>query len=81
MKKNSYTPEELEARRARLTKEIDKKERIIRHKWQEIIAPPAADNKLAQWINRAEAAYSIFDGAMTGYRLFRTFSSYFRRRK
>lgn len=81
MKRFTYTPQELEARRNRLTKEIEKKEQSIRHKWQNIIAPPAPENKLAQWINRAEAAYSVFDGVMTGYRLCRTFSSFFRRKK
>lgn len=81
MKRFTYTPEELEARRARLTREIEKKEMAIRRKWQDIISPPAADNKLSQWINRAEAAYSVFDGVMTGYRLCRNFSSFFRRKK
>ncbi|MDO4930485.1 MAG: hypothetical protein Q4E59_05060 [Bacteroidales bacterium] len=73
--KRKYTPEDIAAERAALTAQIKAKEKTIRQKWTTLTAPPTSDNKFQLWTNRAAAAYTLYDGFMTGYKLLRTFNT------
>ncbi len=81
MPQSDYTLEGIQAERDKLSLEIKKKETAIRQKWAGIVAPPPAENRFQQWTNRAEAAFSVYDGFMTGYKLLRLFGVFFRRGK
>ncbi len=80
-RRKEYTLEEIQRQRKKLTKRIDKKEREIRNKWRNLVAPPEVEDTLQLWTNRAEAAFSLYDGFMTGYKLLRSFGFSFGRKK
>ena len=80
-KEKQYTLNEIRRQRQSLSKRIDKKEQDIRRKWQNLVAPPDVDDTFHLWKNRAEAAFSLYDGFMTGYKLLRSFGFSFGRKK
>ena len=75
-----YTLEEIHHQRQKLTRRIEKKEKVIGRKWRSLVAPPEVDSKVALWVNRAEAACSLYDGFMTGYKLLRVLGISFGRK-
>ena len=81
VRRKEYTLEEIQRQRQKLTKRINKKEREIRNKWRDLVAPPDVEDTLQLWTNRAEAAFSLYDGFMTGYKLLRSFDFSFGRKK
>lgn len=81
MTKQKYTLEDIKAQRAALAADIKEKEQGIRQKWAELVKPPTSENQFQLWANRAAAAYTLYDGFMTGYKVLRTFNSVFRRKK
>ncbi len=80
-RRKEYTLEEIHRQRQKLSKRIDKKEQEIRRKWRDLVAPPEVEDTLHLWTNRAEAAFSLYDGFMTGYKLLRSFGFSFGRKK
>lgn len=61
--------------RKRVQKELKRLEGIIADDFNELTAPsPPTSNKLEAAVNMASRAWSIFDGAMMGYKLFQRFS-------
>lgn len=80
-RRKEYTLEEIHRQRQKLSKRIDKKEQEIRRKWRDLVAPPEVDDTFHLWTNRAEAAFSLYDGFMTSYKLLRSFGFSFGRKK
>lgn len=76
-----YTLESIRAQQAKLSADIKKRERRISRKWTDITTPPTFDSKFALYANRAEAAYNLYDGFMTGYKLLRICSKFFFKKK
>ncbi len=81
MIKHIYTLEEIHARRKELRARIAASEASIVEQWNDLTAPPLVDNPIQLWTNRAQAAYSIYDGLMTGYKLFRRYRGFFKKKK
>lgn len=81
MTKHRYTLEEIKARRNALAAELKVRERRIVRQWDDLVAPPEFEDQFHLWANRAEAAFSLYDGFMTGFKLLRTFGGLFRRKK
>jgi hypothetical protein len=68
------TLEKIRWERKRVQKELKRLEQSIAEDFNELTAPPlASDNKLESMVNFASRAWSIFDGAMMGYKLFHRF--------
>lgn len=76
-----YTLEEIRRQRQKLSRRIEKKEKVIGRKWHGLVAPPELNSKIAFWTNRAEAAYSLYDGFMMGYKLLRILGFSFGRKR
>lgn len=81
MVRHTYTLEEIDLRREQARQAFRKTERDIKRQVDALLAPPPAGNKMQEWIGHAERAYAIYDGVMTGYRLYRRFRGFFRRKK
>lgn len=75
------TPEAIAAEQARLAEAIAASDARIGKRWQQLTAPPDAANAFRLWVNRAETAYSVYDGFMTGYKLLRSLGLVWRWRK
>lgn len=68
------TLEKIRWERKRVQKELKRLERAIADDFNELTAPPPpTSNKLEAAVNMATRAWSIFDGAMMGYKLFKRF--------
>ena len=68
------TLERIRWERKRVQKELEQLEQVIADDFHELTAPPPpSNNKLEAMIGVASRAWSIFDGAMMGYKLFRRF--------
>lgn len=81
MIRHTYTLEEINIRRAQTLKALRHTEEEIKQRTDAMLAPPPAGNKMQMWISHAERAYAIYDGVMTGYKLFRRFRGLFSRKK
>lgn len=81
MIKHVYTLAEIKARHKELAERVARSEASIRDQWNELTAPPVVDTPVQLWVNRAQAAYSIYDGLMSGYKLFRHYRGFFKRKK
>lgn len=79
-----YTYEVLEAERAKLRTQIEESRDRIAHRWDVLTTPPPEANEFQHWVNQGERVFAIYDGAMTGYKLFRRLgnvTSFFKRKK
>jgi len=81
MKKAVYTLETIAAEKERLRVRLAASKARISRQAEALFGPPPAANKVQRWTNHAERAFAIYDGVMTGYKLFRSFRNLFRRRK
>lgn len=81
MKQRGYTPEELAARRVYLEERIRQKRVSIARHWEDIASP--ADNRhgAARWMGRAMTLFTVYDGIVIGYKIFRRIGSLFGRRR
>lgn len=69
------TLERIRWERKRVQKELRLLEQAIADDFNELTAPPPpSSNKLEAMVSVASRAWSIFDGAMMGYKLFQRFS-------
>lgn len=69
-----YTPESLQEESRRLHEELKLCSASIGRKWIALTTPPAAQGKVQMWVEQAEKAVALYDGAMTGYKLFKALS-------
>ena len=70
----SNTIERIQWEQKRVQKELKRLEQTIAEDFNELTAPPPpSNNKLETMISVASRAWSIFDGAMMGYKLFQRF--------
>lgn len=65
----------LEARRAALKQALHAHEQSLREGFTALVAPPTPTSQFALWVNRAQAAYNLYDGIATGYKLARHFAA------
>lgn len=70
----SYTIESLREESKRLHSELDKCGASIGRKWTDLTTPTAAQGKVQMWVGQAEKAIALYDGIMTGYKLFKALS-------
>lgn len=78
MAEKQLSLEQIDARRAEMSAELTRKGQGIARKWAELMAPPEVEDRFHLWSNRAEAALKIYDGAMTGYKLFGVLGRYWK---
>lgn len=81
MTNSRHTLESIRAQQAQLSQEIKKREQRISRKWSDIITPPTFESKFALYANRAQAAFSLYDGFMTGFKLLRLFYKPLRKKR
>ncbi len=83
MKQTPKTLEEIRQLRAAVAVDLKHQEARIRKTWANVVTPPPVGDDITLWANRASAAYSMFDGFRTGYKLLRAlgFVSRLRRKK
>lgn len=77
----TYTPEAITARKARLRAELALRKEGIRQQVDAIRKPGLADSKADLWWNRVNSALALADGIMTGYKLVRATSAKLRRKR
>lgn len=63
----------IEAEKQKLKEQIAESEASIARCYDELFAPPVAENRMEYWVNQAGRAAAVYDGVMTGYKLFRRF--------
>ena len=80
-KEKRYTLGDIKRQRQKLSKRIEQKEQRLRRQWHDLVDPPEVNDAFHLWANRAEAAFSLYDGFMTGYKLLRTLGFSFGRKK
>ena len=78
MIKRVYTLEEIDRRRAALRSQIKGHEASLRRRWQTTFQSPPAESKWQGLVNKADAAFSIYDGFMMGLKVFRRVRRWFR---
>lgn len=78
---SSYTLTDINLRRKQLKEQIKQQELVIKSKVDELFTPPENENKAEMYMNRAVAAYNAFDGFMTGYKLLKSLSFFFKKFK
>ncbi len=66
-----YTPESIEARKAELRQQIKEKQEALFKKANGLTQSEAAETTSQKWINNIGKAIAIFDGLMTGYKIYR----------
>ena len=66
-----YTPEAIEARKAELRQQIKEKQEALIKKANMLTQPEAAETTSQKWINNIGKAIAIYDGLMTGYKIYR----------
>lgn len=75
MKETTYTLATLQERQEALQKQLNDCKAQISKRWDLLTAQPKENNKPQHWMNQIERAFIIYDGAMTGYKLFRRFNT------
>lgn len=78
MKQHRFTLEEIDARRAELRQQIRVQQNLLQKKYEQTFQAPVVDTKFQSWMNKADAAFSLFDGFMTGFKIFKSLRSVFR---
>lgn len=81
MTRQRYTLESIKAKSDSMDAELARRKERLRRRWDDLVAPPEVDDNLSLWANRAEAALSLYDGFMTGYKLLKTFDFLIPRKK
>jgi len=81
MNSRRYTLDELNRYKMRLAADVKVREERLQRKWTALVTPPTFEDRFSLWTNRANAAFSLYDGFMTGFKLLRRCSSLFRRKK
>lgn len=76
-----YTLEGIKAERKNVHSRLKKSQQRVSGHFNALFNPPEAVNKMQHWANSIERAIVVYDGVMTGYKLFRTFRGIFRRKK
>lgn len=76
-----YTLEEIKAERQMAYSRLKKSKLRVSGHFNSLFSPPEAVNKMQHWANSIERAIVVYDGVMTGYKLFRTFRGVFRKKK
>ena len=66
-----YTPESNEARKAELRQQIKEKQEALFKKANGLTQSEAAETTSQKWINNIGKAIAIYDGLMTGYKIYR----------
>ncbi|MBQ7664876.1 hypothetical protein C7Y71_002460 [Pseudoprevotella muciniphila] len=66
-----YTPESIEARKAELRQQIKEKQEALFKKANGLTQSEAAETTSQKWINNIGKAIAIYDGLMTGYKIYR----------
>lgn len=79
MAEKQWSLEQIDRRRAELSDELARKGDDIVDKWTALTAPPEVEDRFHLWSNRAEAALKVYDGAMTGYKLFSLLGRFWKR--
>jgi len=79
--KRVFTLEEIKAERQKTYSALKKNKLRVNGHFNSLFNPPEAVNKMQHWANGIERAIVVYDGVMTGYKLFRTFRGVFRRKK
>lgn len=73
----SYDQAYLQKRRAELQAEMQKTRESIALQASLLFTPAPATTKMQHWVQQAERAVAVYDGVMTGYKLFQKFRSVF----
>lgn len=79
--RTEYTLEDIRNRRKKLSQKIRTQEEKIEGHWEDLTARPDLDSPFEVWMNRGHAAYSLYDGFMTGFKLCKPFFGLFKKRK
>lgn len=81
MKGGTYTLETIAAEKEKVRARLAACKKRMDEQAGALFGPPPAAGKMQRWANNLERAFALYDGVMTGYKLFRSFRSLFRRRK
>lgn len=68
-----YDIETLQARQAEVERQLDASRKAIAGHWDTLFSPPEEKSKTEHWMNQLARAVAVYDGVMTGYKLFRRF--------
>ena len=77
MTDNHYTIDEINAMKESLALELQDKEKKISTMSKMLFSPPNSENKVQHWMNQAEKAMAIYDGAVLGFKLLSNFRRIF----
>lgn len=83
-RETTYTLASLQKRQEALQEKLNASREKISEHWQALTAEPEENNVAQHWMNQVGRAVAIYDGVMTGYKLFRRFraiTSFFGKRK
>lgn len=82
MSTGKFTIASIQARQRELRKDVERQGEKLKEHFQELFAPaPPPSNKVSALIHHAATAYTILDGAMTGYKLLKVLFPHKRRRR
>lgn len=73
MNEMRYDLQSIQARRAALGRQLDRNKATIARLYGDLVAPPKANTKAEGWMNNFQRGLAIYDGIMTGYKLFSRF--------
>lgn len=71
MKEDKYDIENIQAQRDALLSQMDKSEQCIRRYWGALTTKPESAGKTQQVMYQIEKGLAIYDGVMTGYKLYK----------
>lgn len=74
--KYRYTSETLRQEQARLRQQIRQSGRRIANHWEYLTTPPVTEGRFQNVVAQAERAFVVYDGVMTGYKLFKRFNRF-----
>lgn len=72
MTTDDYTLRKIRNERRRLRAALEENKERIADRCDQLLNPSPARSRMELWVNRAESAFAIYDGVMTGYKLLRT---------
>lgn len=71
MKEDKYDIENIQAQRDALLSQMDESGQCIRRYWEALTAKPESAGKTQQVLYQIEKGLAIYDGVMTGYKLYK----------
>ncbi len=80
-KQQNYTLADIREERDALAAKAREQEARISAHWDEMMTPPTVESQFRLWANRAEAAFTLYDGFMTGFKLLRSYGDLLGSRK